>query len=164
MRHEIERQWERERAIKRGAYGCQVDQNKHWVLCCQRARFSHTDTKLDSPLYSSKQPNTDTTSSVSSCLCLFEQNNFFFHFFLVSDFNLPISSVISYYLYPLFAPCFQLLPSHCPAFIPFYPSLHHPSVRPYKPPSHWLRCPLHPISLIHNWTALTATEAKQSFN
>lgn len=106
----------RERAIKRGAYGCQVDQNKHWVLCCQRARFSQTDTKLDSPLYSSKQQNTDTTSSVNPCLCFFEENNFFFpflsglrfqppHFFC--DLLLPLSFICSLLSTPSFPlPCF----------------------------------------------------------
>lgn len=43
-------------------------------------------------------------------------------------------------------------------------SLHQPYVHPYNLPSHWLHCPLHPIFLIHNWKALTAAEAKHSFN
>lgn len=60
-----------EREIKRGASGCQLDQNKHWVPCRQRAYFSQTDTKLEPLLSGSKRHNTDTTSSVSvaGCLC-----------------------------------------------------------------------------------------------
>ncbi len=92
-----QRDSEKEREIKRGACGCQVDQNKHWVPCRQRARFSQTDTKLDPLLSSSKQQNTDTTSSVNLHLCfLFEENGFFFLLSsLLSDFKLPFSSLIS---------------------------------------------------------------------
>lgn len=50
-------------------------------------------------------------------------------------------------------------------FFPFYPVSApplHPALQ--APPFHRLCCPLHPFSLIHNWTALTAAEAKQRFN
>lgn len=65
-----------EREIKRGASGCQVDQNKHWVPCRQRAYFSQTDTKLDPLLSGSKQHNTNTTSSVNVVGCLCEKYGF----------------------------------------------------------------------------------------
>lgn len=137
------------------------------TLCCQRARFSQTDTKLDPPLYSSKQQNTDTTSSVNLCLCLFEENSFFL--FLSLSFSIFLRSQIS--TSPFF--CDFLLSFICSLlstpsfFLPcFYLilSLSSPSLCPFLQTSLSLCCPLHPISLIHNWTALTATEAKQSFN
>lgn len=166
---DVTRDSEEEREIKRGASGCQVDQNKHRVPCRQRPRFSQTDTKLDPPLSSSKPQNTATTSSVNPRLRLFEENGFFLFlcpfFFpssLVFDIKLALSSLISSY------PSSFICSFHSNPFFLiscFYiPSSHHPSIHPYNPPSHWLCCPLHPISLIHNWTALTAAEAKQSFN
>lgn len=61
---------EKGRKIKRDASGCQVDQNKQWVPCHQRARCSQTDTKLDPPLSSSKQ-QTLTRHQVWTFACLF---------------------------------------------------------------------------------------------
>lgn len=137
---------EREREIKRGASGCQVDQNKHWVPCRQRACFSQTDTKLDPPLSSSKQHNTDTTSSVNlDCVCLKRMLSFYPS--LVPDCKLLLSSLIS--SYPSSFICFFLLtPSFfCLAFIPLIPSLCCPSVHPHHLPL--IVLPSSPISLIY---------------
>lgn len=109
-----QRQWE----IKRGASGCQVDQNKHWVPCRQRARSSQTDTKLDPPLFSSEQHNTVTTSSVNLRLCLFEENAFFFSLFL---------SLLSGLWFPTSPLSFDLFP-------PFILYLLH-SLNPFLPPA-----------------------------
>lgn len=65
-----QRDSEKEREIKRGASGCQVDQNKHWVPCRQRACFSQTDTKLDPLLSSSKQQQHQVWTSACVCFCL----------------------------------------------------------------------------------------------
>lgn len=58
-----------ESEIKRGASGCQADQNKHWISCRQRTDFSQTDTELDL-LSSSKQQHQQNTGC-ECCLCLF---------------------------------------------------------------------------------------------
>lgn len=53
-----------ESEIKRGASGCQADQNKHRVSCRQRADFSQTDTELDL-LSSSQRQHQQNTGCVN---------------------------------------------------------------------------------------------------
>lgn len=131
---------EREREIKRGASGCQVDQNKHWVPCRQRARFSQTDTKLDPPLSSSKQQNTDIRCEPPPVFVWTEwfislSFSFFLLWSLISNF--PSLLWFPLAIHPLFAPFFQLLPTFLPCFYSFY-HVNAPSLRPSLHPS----CPL----------------------
>lgn len=130
----------REREIKRGASGCQVDQNKHWVPCRQRARFSQTDTKLDPPLSSSKQQNTDIRCEPPPVFVWTEwfislSFSFFLLWSLISNF--PSLLWFPLAIHPLFAPFFQLLPTFLPCFYSFY-HVNAPSLRPSLHPS----CPL----------------------